>query len=42
MEDKLEIVPCKNGVGEWEISPLHETFDTREQAEERLKELTSR
>ena len=38
---ELEIVPCKNGVGEWEISPLHETFDTREQAEERLKELTS-
>ena len=40
--DELEIVPCKNGVGEWEISPLHETFDTREQAEERLKELTSK
>ena len=37
----LEIVRCKNGVGEWEISPLHETFDTREEAERKLKELTS-
>ena len=34
-----EIIPCENGVGEWEISPIHETFDTRQQAEERLKEL---
>ena len=40
--DELEIVRCKNGVGEWEISPLHETFDTREQAEKRLKEIERR
>ena len=39
MGEYYEIIPCKNGVGEWEISPIHETFDTRQQAEERLKEL---
>ena len=39
MSEYYEIVPCNNGVGEWEISPIHETFDTRQQAEERLKEL---
>ena len=40
--DNLRIISCKNGVGEWEISPLHETFDTRGEAEKRLKELTSK
>jgi hypothetical protein len=39
MSEYYEIVPCNNGVGEWEISPIHETFDTRQQAEERLEEL---
>tara|TARA_R100000664_G_C2732073_1_gene122396 strand:+ start:294 stop:470 length:177 start_codon:yes stop_codon:yes gene_type:complete len=39
MKNKLEIVRCKNGVGEWEISPLHETFDTRQEAEKRLQEI---
>ena len=39
MSEYYEIVPCDNGVGEWEIIPIHETFDTRQQAEERLKEL---
>lgn len=39
MSEYYEIVPCNNGVGEWEISPIHETFDTRQQAEKRLKEL---
>jgi|10_taG_2_1085330.scaffolds.fasta_scaffold36962_2 hypothetical protein len=34
-----QIIPCENGVGEWEISPTHETFDTRREAEERLKEI---
>ena len=34
-----KIIPCENGVGEWEISPTHETFDTRREAEERLKEI---
>jgi hypothetical protein len=38
-ENFFNIVPCKNGVGEWEISPIHETFDTREEAEKRLREL---
>ena len=38
-KEDFNIVPCKNGVGEWEISPIHETFDTREEAEKRLKEL---
>tara|TARA_Y100000289_G_C3864026_1_gene120047 strand:- start:427 stop:588 length:162 start_codon:yes stop_codon:yes gene_type:complete len=36
------IVPCENGVGEWEIRSdfgMHETFDTRQEAEERLAEL---
>ena len=37
--EQYKIIPCNNGVGEWEISPTHETFDTRQQAEERLKEL---
>jgi hypothetical protein len=37
--EQYKIIPCNNGVGEWEISPIHETFDTRQQAEERLKEL---
>ena len=32
MSEYYEIVPCDNGVGEWEISPIHETFDTRQQA----------
>ena len=40
-KDKLKIVPCENGVGEWEISPIHETFDTKQDAEERLKEVTN-
>ena len=35
-KEDFNIVPCKNGVGEWEISPIHETFDTREEAEKRL------
>ena len=39
IDNTNNIVPCKNGVGEWEISPIHETFDTREEAEKRLKEL---
>jgi len=34
-----EIVRCQNGVGEWEIYPTGETFDTREEAETRLAEL---
>jgi|SaaInlV_165m_DNA_3_1040750.scaffolds.fasta_scaffold119383_1 hypothetical protein len=38
-ESELKIVPCENGVGEWEIVPLFETFDTRSEAETRLKEL---
>ena len=38
-ENELHIVPCKNNVGEWEISPIHETFDTRKEAEKRLREL---
>ena len=37
--EQYKIIPCNNGVGEWEISPIHETFDTRQQAEERLEEL---
>jgi hypothetical protein len=39
VEDKYEIVRCENGVGEWEIYPLHDTFDTREEAEQALQEL---
>ena len=38
MED-LEIIRCANGVGEWEIYPAGETFDTRREAEQRLAEL---
>ena len=38
--EKLEIVRCENGVGEWEIYPTGETFDTRGEAETRLAELT--
>jgi hypothetical protein len=38
MED-LEIIRCENGVGEWEIYPTGETFDTRKEAEQRLAEL---
>ena len=34
-----EIVRCENGVGEWEIHPDFETFDTRAEAEARLQEL---
>jgi hypothetical protein len=32
----MKIVKCENGVGEWEISPLGETFDTRQEAEQQL------
>ena len=39
MTEKLEIVKCSNGVGEWEIYPTGETFDTRREAEERLREM---
>mgnify|MGYP005661857549 FL=1 len=35
----MKIVPCKNGVGEWEIYPTHETFDTYAEAEEHLRKL---
>ena len=35
--EQYKIIPCNNGVGEWEISPTHETFDTRQEAEEALK-----
>jgi hypothetical protein len=38
MED-LEIIRCENGVGEWEIYPTGETFDTRREAEERFEEM---
>lgn len=34
----MKIVKCENGVGEWEISPLGETFDTRQEAEQQLSE----
>ena len=37
--EELDITKCKNGVGDWEITPLHETFDTFEEAESRVKEL---
>ena len=37
--EELDITKCKNGVGDWEITPLHETFDTFEEAEARVKEL---
>ena len=33
------IVRCENGVGEWEIHPTGETFDTRDEAEARLAEM---
>jgi hypothetical protein len=36
---ELEIIRCENGVGEWEIYPTGETFDTRQEAEDRLKEI---
>ena len=39
IDEKLEIVRCENGVGEWEISSIHETFDTREEAEKYLKNM---
>ncbi len=35
----MKIVPCKNGVGEWEIDPTHETFDTYAEAEEHLRKI---
>ena len=35
----MMIVKCKNGVGEWEISPLGETFDTKQEAQKRIDEL---
>ena len=35
----MRIVPCENGVGEWEIYPTHETFDTYAEAEEHLRKL---
>ena len=37
--EEMDITKCKNGVGDWEITPLHETFDTFEEAESRVKEL---
>ena len=42
IDDAYEIHPCENGVGEWEIRSdfgMHETFDTRQEAEDRLKEI---
>jgi hypothetical protein len=42
MKDSLEIVPCTNGVGVWEVTSDYggaEVFDSREEAEKRLKEL---
>ena len=30
------IVKCENGVGEWEISPLGETFDTKQEAQKKM------
>ena len=35
----MKIVPCKNGVGDWEIDPIHETFDTYAEAEKRMLQL---
>jgi len=35
----MKIVPCKNGVGGWEIDPIHETFDTYAEAEKRMLQL---
>tara|TARA_Y100000589_G_scaffold285462_1_gene284973 strand:- start:129 stop:284 length:156 start_codon:yes stop_codon:yes gene_type:complete len=43
--EKLEIVKCENGVGVWEVvsdSGCCEVFDTRSEAEERLRELKER
>lgn len=37
--EQLEIIRCENGVGEWEIHPTGETFDTMKEAEARLTEL---
>ena len=30
---------AENGVGEWEIEPTHETFDTYAEAEEHLRKI---
>tara|TARA_B100000212_G_scaffold69943_1_gene49045 strand:- start:8485 stop:8676 length:192 start_codon:yes stop_codon:yes gene_type:complete len=38
----MKIVRCKNGVGEWEIEPTHETFDTYAEAEEHLRKLNEK
>ena len=38
-DEKPEIVRCENGVGQWELYPLHDTFDTRQEAENALKEV---
>ena len=35
----MRIVRCENGVGEWEIEPTHETFDTYAEAEEHLNKI---
>lgn len=35
--ESFKIISCNNGVGEWEISPTHDTFDTRQEAEKALK-----
>ena len=35
--ESFKIISCNNGVGEWEISHTHDTFDTREEAEKALK-----
>ena len=37
--EDLQIIRCDNGVGEWEINPTGETFDTRREEEQRLSEL---
>ena len=38
--EKWEIIPCTNGVGEWELSyedePTGETFDTKEEANQSI------
>ena len=41
-DEKPEIVRCENGVGQWELYPLHDTFDTRQEAEHALKEVVLR
>lgn len=38
-DEPLTIIPCENGVGEWEIHPTGETFDTHKEAEARLSEM---